>query len=255
MTPFKAQELLGRVMDIMETLMAEEGDLGIRELAERCRTSKSTIHRILLSLKEKGWVYQDEETQNYRIGVRFLLFADEWRSRLELVRLSGPIMEDLVDETGQTAILSLLEENHAVCLHKVESKNAIKLVSRIGGHTPLHATATGKTLLAFAPERLQARLLLQPLRAYTPMTITSPTELSAELERIRARGYATSIEEVDAGAASVGAPVRGPKGELVAGLSIAGPRFDFEDQWDQRISSVLRAAESLSRLIGERKGD
>lgn len=255
MTPFKTQELLDRVINIMETLMAQEGDLGIRELAEQCRSSKSTIHRILLSLKEKGWVYQDKETQNYRIGVRFLLLADEWRSRLELVRLSGPVMEDLVDKTGQTAILSLLEEDHAVCLHKVESQHAIKLVSRIGGQTPLHATATGKTLLAFAPGRLQARLLLQPLRTYTPMTITSPTELSVELERIRTRGYATSLEEVDAGAASVGAPVMGPKGELVAGLSIAGPRFDFQDQWDQRISSVLRAAESLSHLIGERKGD
>ncbi len=255
MTNLKAQEMVRKIIEVMETLMACEGDLGIREIAERCDASKSTVHRILLILKENGWVYQDEVSKNYRIGIRFLVFANEWRTQLELVRQSAPIIEDLVEKTRQTAILSVIEEDRAVCLHKVESRNAIKLVSRIGEKTPLHATATGKALLAHASKSLQEEILTGDLRSFTPFTITSPILLREEMARIREKRYAISVEEVDPGAASIGVPILGRKGQLIAGLSIAGPRFDFEGRFEEFIPLVVEAASAIAALIqGGEKG-
>ncbi|MCF7935890.1 MAG: IclR family transcriptional regulator [Synergistales bacterium] len=250
----RSGEHVMKMVSIMEILMATERDIGVREIAERCGSSKSTIHRILVILKKRGWVYQDEETGNYRIGVRFLTLADEWRRGLQLVRSGSPVMLELVERLQQTTLLSMISGESAVCLHKCESPNALKMVARVGKQTPLTAAATGKVLLAFAPEAFRRRVLSRPLVSYTPATITDPECLREELKEIGLHGYAVSVEEVDPGAGSIAVPVHLPDSEYPAALTIAGPRFDYEgrERLDALVPVVLEAGECIaSRLPGK----
>ncbi len=240
---------------ILTTLNKYEGDVGIREIAAECGVPKSSLHRMLQALKEEGWVYQGGEDNNYRIGLRLLVLASQSRLRMGLVKQLHPIMKRISDFCGQTVILSVLEGKQTVCLHTIESNKRIRVDSQVGSKGSLHAGASGKALLAFAPRELCEEILNGSLKSYTPFTITEPGRLRTELEKIRKNRYAVSIEELDPGAAAIAVPILDQRGELVAGLSIAGPRFDFEGKELEWSKEMLRLAESaLENPLDEKGG-
>lgn len=245
-------QLVEKITDLLELLADSDSGIGVRELARLSGIPRNTVSRLLASLQEEGWAFHDPLTDKYRIGLRLLSFANRWRLNLEIVHQSMPVLEKLAADTRETAILSVVEDSVAGrCVNKVDSKNRIKLVSEVGSSIPLHAGASGKVLLAFLPSAVQEEVLTKPLKRFTPRTITEPGSLREELRRIRERGYAISVEEVDPGAAAIGAPILDAKGRLIAGLSIAGPRFDFEGGEFERLTPlVLNAAGEISKLLG-----
>lgn len=241
------------LLEIMETLHAHEEELSIRTLAESCSASKSTVHRLLQVLHEKGWVWQNSESKSYRIGLRFLTFANEWRFQLELLKQMDAPMRDLVDKCGQTAILNVLDGTRGICVHKVESKNPIRLASNVGQISPLHAGASGKVLLAYAPDDVRENVLNNVKReAFTPMTLVGREELVQEIALIRKNGYAISVEEIDPGATGISVPLLGSAGELIAGLTIAGVRFSFEKNMDEWIRLLQDTVSRISICKEER---
>lgn len=251
----KVNDLARAMTQILTTLYMHDGDVGIRAIAAECGVPKSSLHRMLQALKEEGWVYQGGEDDNYRIGLRLLVLASQSRLRMGLVKQLHPVMKRISEFCGQTVILSVLEGKQTVCLHTIESNKRIRVDSQVGSRGPLHAGASGKALLAFAQTELREEVLSEPLESYTPFTITEPGRLRAELEKIRKNRYAVSIEELDPGAAAIAAPILDQRGELVAGLSIAGPRFDFEGKELEWSREILRLAESALTNPANGKGD
>lgn len=229
---------------ILTTLYMHDGDVGIREISAECGVPKSSLHRMLQALKEEGWVYQGGEGNNYRIGLRLLVLASQSRLRMGLVKQLHPVMKQISEYCEQTVVLSVVDGRQTVCLHTIESNKRIRIDSQVGSRGPLHAGASGKTLLAFASPELCEEVLSEQLRSYTPFTITEPERLRRELEKIRRNGYGVSIEELDPGAAAIAVPILDQRGELVAGVSIAGPRFDFEGEELEWSREILRLAET-----------
>lgn len=237
-----------RVTKLMELLMEDGGELGIREIAERSGIPKSTVQRILDALRKSGWLVQSPRTQGYRVALRFLLFSNSWRLRQELLLQAGEVMSELCERSGQTVLLLVLDGVHGICLNKVEPARTIKLVADVGKTFPLHAAACGKILLAYAPEELKEKIYSSPLKQYTPKTITEVDVLKKEMADIRARRCAVSVEELTSGAAELAVPILDREENLVAGLSIAGPLFEVARN-REGLEEMLRCA--ASRIIGE----
>ncbi|MDR1730590.1 MAG: IclR family transcriptional regulator [Synergistaceae bacterium] len=234
-----------RIVTLIETLMETEDDMGIRDIARRVGIPKSTVQRLLNSLEEEGWVAQDAKTQRYRIALRFLVFAETWRLKLELTRRARGVMDELCAQSHQTILLLVQDGTRGVCLHRTEPERTIKLVAEVGKTFALHAAACGKILLAFSPAALQEKILASTLFSYTPMTLTEPSLLKEEIEKIRRRGYALSFEEMTPGAAEIAVPLQDTRGNLVAALSMAGLRFDIE----AHLPDFLLLLQNASRCI------
>ncbi len=236
-----------RIMAIVETLMSSEQNMGIREIADLSGVPKSSVQRLLAALEENGWVAQDPDTQNYRIGLRMLIFANTWRLRLELVRQSREVLKELCIESGQTVLLLVRDGLSGICLNKVEPGRALKLVADVGKTFPLYAAACGKILLSYSSPSLQERVLSSPIQAFTPSTITDPEALRNEIRNIREKGYALSYGEMTSGAAEIAIPLLDTDGNVLAALSIAGPCFQMEGRLEEH-RHLLRKA--VAKILG-----
>ena len=233
------------IMVLIEALLADGGEIGVRELASRTGVPKSTVQRFLSSMQDNGWVTQDHRTQGYRIGYKLLSMANSWRLRLELTRQSEDVMRSLCDQSHQTVLLLVQDGYSGICQNKVEPQRSIKLVAEMGHIFPLHAGACGKILLTYALEPLRKHILYSPLPSYTPKTITDPKILQAEIDKIRALCYATSVEEMTVGAAEISVPLLNADGSLIAALSIAGTKFDVEPQFVTFEKMLRTAAQTI----------
>jgi DNA-binding IclR family transcriptional regulator len=156
-------------------------------------------------------------------------------------------MDELCQQSHQTILLLVQEGIKGVCLHKVEPESTIKLVADVGKTFPLHAAACGKILLAFASPSLQEKILASPLERYTKTTITTQDLLKNEIEEIQQKGYAISFEEMTPGAAEIAVPLLDAEENLIAALSIAGPRFDMEDNLEEFEKLLKDAANRILR--------
>jgi IclR family transcriptional regulator, acetate operon repressor len=154
-------------------------------------------------------------------------------------------------QTEETVNIAVLEDGDVVNIHQVNLSTNRVTVDWLGSHTPLHATSSGKVLLAGARPEARAARLAQPLAAYTSATITRVESLLEELDAVAARGYAVAIEELEEGLTAVAAPIHGPDGEVVASVSVSGPSYRLEpERLDEVGALVVRAASDISRRLG-----
>jgi DNA-binding IclR family transcriptional regulator len=170
---------------------------------------------------------------------------------LDLVRTARPILEDLADRTRETVNLGVLSGDAVVYIDQVTGTRSIVAVSWVGRRTPLHCTSNGKVLLAFLGDKERDRLLAGPLDNPTPRSVVKPADLRTQLEEVRVRGYAQTMEELEEGLNAVAAPVRRGDGEVVAALSVSGPAFRMRPVDLPRVGRlVMEAASSISRRMG-----
>lgn len=199
----------------------------LEELSIACNITKKSLLPILNSLEKKGWINEDHNTNTYSIGMKLLFFSRKNKLDLELVRQLAPAMDHLSKECNQTVELNILDGLSCVCLHKVEPEKSICIASRVGRQGPLHAGATGKVLLAFAKDSVKDAVLASPLTRYSENTITDLQLLVAELSCIKRQRFAQSVEELDPGAGAVAVPLLNDNGNLIAGISIIGTKFNY----------------------------
>jgi len=161
-----------------------------------------------------------------------------------------PELESLAAETGETATLEVLAEGRALILSEVTGQHLVTVAAEIGTLWPLHATSTGKILLAGLPSEERLALLEAPLERYTNATITDVEELERDLEIVTARGFALAIEELEVGAGAVACAVRDSANETVGAISLGGPTSRLDRQRLESFGSrLLAAAERLAKSL------
>ncbi len=213
------------------------------EVARELGVHRSTALRLLATLERHGMVERDQRTARYRLGRRLPQLASVVTGELDLRSVARPVCEDLATAAGETATLDVLVGDVIVPIEQATASTSVVSVNWLGRRTPVHGTASGKAILAFAAGPVRERLLSLPLDALTPHTITIREELEAQLEEVRRAAVAHTHEELEVGLDAVAAPVFGPEGEVVAALDVSGP------------SHRLRAAFELDRLTRERAAD
>lgn len=241
----RALDSIDTVLDILESLENSGASNSVRKIAEDTGITKSTVHRILQDLSSIGWAYQDTTDKNYYIGLKFLAFANEWRMNIGLVKQFDPILREISEKCGQTSFINIIDGEKTFCLHKVESNNIVRVASEIGKEHLFYAGASGKLLLAFAPEWLVKKILSAPLEAFTPFTITDPDIIREQLNEIRNNGYCASVEEVDPGVAAISVPSINKEENIILSVSVAGTRFDYERDHKRWLLSLQEATQSI----------
>jgi DNA-binding IclR family transcriptional regulator len=222
------------------------------EIESNVRMSKNQVFRSLKSLEDFG-LLRMEPSGHYRVTplIFQLTAAADLDTPLEEIAL--PVMEHLQAATDETVNLCSLIDGQAVIVARKDSKHAVRLSTKLGQRTSLHAGASPKAMLAFLPVEEQERVLsmLPVLPRYTQRTISNSDELRLELQRIRNCGYSISDEDVEEGARGVGAPIFGPRGEVVGAISVGGPvsRVSY-DKIEYFAEQVVKAARKISRMLG-----
>lgn len=242
--------VLGKV-DLLLDQLAQSGERSAAELAEILDEPRSSVYRLLLSLRALGMVERSEARGRFRLGLRFLSLAAAVQSRFDERRAALPVMEHLHDLTGETVFLTIRRDFAGVCVERIEGRRVQVLALRVGGSLPLHQGAAPRVLLAWdSPTFWDEYIAAGPLEAATARTITDPAALRAEIETIRQRGYAISDEDVTEGIAALGAPIFDYKG-IRAALSVAGVRpAILGDSMDAVLEPLLDGAREISRSLG-----
>ncbi len=243
-----------RALDILELLSMSGESLGVSEIARQLGLNKSTTHRILGILLERGYVDRSGRDARYRAGLRMVDLASVRLHELELKAEAYPVLSDLNRRTGFSAHMAILDGNQAVYIEKIDSPSRLRLYSQIGRRIPLHCTALGKVLLAGLPDRVLEPLLSRlVLSACTHRSRTTAEDLRAELDQVRRLGWATDDEEHEQAVRCVAAPVRDYRNRVVAAVSLSGPAVDLSlspDQWP--VKAVLSASRTISERMGAR---
>lgn len=240
--PSSGTEAATRVADVLLLFMSGSEALGVSEISRRLGLSKAVVHRILSSLASRGLVVSDKGSRSYRLGPAAAALGARALAGLDLRRVALPVLRRLQRETGETTTLSELVGTARVYLDQVPSLKEIKMTVEIGRPFPLHAGASSKAILAFAPPELREHVLAGPLERLTPLTPTGRSELEAELARIRESGTAVSHGERQRGAGSVAAPVIGGDGYAVGSISVCGPVDRFDEETVERMRPLVRNA-------------
>ena len=210
-----------RTLELLEALAAG-GPRGLVELARELDIPKSSLHGLLRTMTQRGWVETDATGTRFGLGVRALQVGAAYLDSDDTLGLVNATLDALADRFGETVHLGRLDGPNIVYIAKRESAHPLRLFSAIGRRLPAHATALGKALLAQRPDAEVDRLLDWPLPSLTPHTLTTPEALHAELARVREHGWAEDHEENTEGimCLAVAVPLRRP---AVDAISVSVP--------------------------------
>lgn len=238
---------VAKAVMIIETIHKARRSMSIKELSDELAMPKPTLHHLMATLVEAGFLSQDSVTRAYNIGLHLVEIGQAYLEQLDLRKIARPFLERLSIEVQETVHLLILDQSEVVYIEKVEDLNqegTLRCSSFIGRRVSAYSTAAGKTLLAFLPTAdLQSYLKGRILHPKTEHTITSADLLLEELRKIREERYAIDRQENEVGLQCVAVPVFDRGGRCIAALSISGPvnRVSLE-----RIESALKSAAELT---------
>ncbi|QJF51746.1 IclR family transcriptional regulator [Roseobacter ponti] len=214
----------------------------------------ATTHRILTTLQKHGFVTFDEDRQDWIIGIEAYRIGMSFMNRTNLTEVSRPVMRSLMEKTGETANLAIPDGGEVVFVGQVETLNPIRAFFARGTRTSMHASGTGKAILAALPEdRMRKILMASGLTAFTDNTLVTPAEFFADLEKTRARGWSYDREERYLGMSCIGSVIYDEHQEPCGGVSISGPSTRFDDLRVPELgATVAEAAAEITFLIGGR---
>lgn len=246
-----------RAIAILEFLAEENKGCGITIISKATGLHKSTVHRLLGTLMNKGYVEKDIENDNYRLGTKILYLASSVLDRMDIRNVSRPYITELSEQTKEVVHLSILDGDEAVYIDKVESSrpNSVRMHSQIGKRVPLYCTAVGKALLSkFGDEKVKELIGKNKFIKFMPNTIDNVEDFIKALEKVNELGYAMDDMEHEEGIRCIAAPIYNRKGMVVAAVSLSGPMFYItEERLPQLREKILKTSEDISYQLGYTK--
>ncbi len=237
--PVDATQTTIRVIEALKDL----NGAGVSALSERLDLPTSTVHDHLRTLHENEFVIKRDG--EYEVGARFLEIGGYARSNRDVYQIAEPEIQKLASKTGEHANLMIEEFGRGVFFLKVKGEDAFELDTHVGKRVNLQTTGLGKAILAHLPEERVDRIIEEHgLPEITSDTVTDRQELEAELAQVREQGYAVDDEERIPGVRCVAAPILGDEGEVIASVSVTGPKSGMQgERFEQEIPDlVLRTA-------------
>lgn len=239
-----------RALSVLE-ILAAHGEAGVTEVAAELGVHKSTAFRLVAVLESRGFVEQLVDRGKYRLGFGVVRLAGAAAAQLDIAQQGRPVCEALAADLEETVNVAILDSDRAVNISQARGPAALSTHNWVGQGTPLHATSSGKVLLAYAPDAVRKGALSRELQRFTPATLTDPEQLREHLDRIVEQGWGSTVEEYEAGLNAVAAPVRDADGSVIAALSVSGPSFRMDVKDFPRLARrVASGADELSRRLG-----
>jgi DNA-binding IclR family transcriptional regulator len=240
-----------RAVSVLE-ILAQRGEAGVSEVAADIGVHKSTAFRLLAALEDRELVEQTQERGKYRLGFGILRLASAVPGQLDVTHQARAVCEQLAAQLGETVNIAVRRSHFVVNIDQARGPSAVAAHNWVGELTPLHATSSGKVLLAHMTADERRKLLTSSgLARLTPHTVTSQRELETQLEMVERDGYAASIEELEEGLNAIAAPVRDHTGGVIAALSVSGPVYRFTEERIRDVTTdVVAAAAAVSHRMG-----
>lgn len=230
---------VARALQVLQAFSYEQPVLGVSELARTLDMGKSSVHRILSTLAEQGFVVKTDDDR-YRLGLKLHELGQLVVSTLELRTVAHAPLERLHAETGETVHVAVLDGTDAIYVHRIESERTLQTFARVGRRVPAYTTSSGKCLLAFGDQESVDAVVRAGLKRIGPRSITTEKALRETLRAIRANGFAVSVEENQKGVLSIGAPVFGHDRSCVAAVSMAAPTIRTGTDKVPRLTRLVR---------------
>lgn len=245
---------IGRVFAILGAI-GDSGQIGISELSQRLGMSKTTVHRVIQTLKALGYVTQEVETERYRLTIRLFELGAKALESVDLVREADVEMRRIGEATREAVHLGAFDEDAIIYIHKIDADYGLRMQSRIGRRNPLHSTAIGKVLLAWM-DPADAREVLSHVefRKSTQKTLSSAEAVLNILPHVREQGYGEDNEEQEEGLRCLAVPVFDRFGRVIAGLSISFPTMRCgADTKSHYVALLRKSGLAISTRLGYRE--
>lgn len=243
---------IDRAFDILEALSTENKGLPLVEISNRVSLHKSTVHRILATLIERGYVEKCPQNGYYKVGVKLLELCSVYLNGLELKTEAQPLLRELARIYMQPVHLAVLDNGEVVYIDKIENINSIRLYSSIGKRVPIYCTALGKILVTPLSNDEIVRMLDQKeIKKYTNNTKIDVNEILNDIYIAKTKGYAVDNEEFQTGVVCISAPIYDYRGKIIAAISISGSKNIFTKDKEEEIAmKVMETAKKISYRMG-----
>ncbi|WP_067719449.1 IclR family transcriptional regulator [Nocardia yamanashiensis] len=245
-----AVQSVDRALTALE-IVAKLGAAGVTEIAAELGVHKSTVSRLIAVLEARGYVEQLSERGKYRLGFTIVRLAGSTSAHMDLPRQSQDVCDELAARVGETTNIAILDSDRIINVVEAVGSAGVALRTWVGQSCPVHATSSGKALLAELPAADLRGRLAKRLDSFAPNTITELPVLRAQLEQVRAQGWAACEEELEIGLNAVAAPIRDSEGRIIAALSVSGPSYRMPAQ---RFPEIAQQAIASARVISRRLG-
>lgn len=235
------------------SIVADHPNLGVSDLAERADLNTSRAFRLLSTLAAHGLIQRNGEPATYKLGTQALVLGIAAGRQIDLAAAAQAPLMQLAEALNEACQVRVRETDESVCIARVESTHVVRVHGTIGNRRPLHVGASGKLLLAYAPEQEREVILARHLRSYTKETRIDADRLRAELDEIRAQGHALSQGEATNGVVALAVPIMSTSAHALAalGVSIVASRYDAAALPDI-LSHLQQTSRKISHLLGHK---
>jgi len=242
---------VAKVFRIVELLVTKK-EYELKELSRLLNMQKTTVHRMLLTLQDLGYVKQNPRNRNYQATIKFFELGQNVIRNIQLIDIARTHMVELSKRVDENVNLGILNGVDAVCVDRVEGQNPLKVDQPIGSRYPAYVSAFGKAMLAFLPDHELNQILGDhKIVKFTNKSHKTIASLKIDLKTCRERGYALDDEEAIAGIRCIGAPIFDHTDKVIAGISVAAPAFRLDKKRQSlTIPLVKKTASFISSDLG-----
>lgn len=247
-----------RALDILLTLYYNGEEMGISEIGRKLDIHKSTVHRTLATLENKGFVYQNTNTNRYWLGTKIYAMGLLIGEKLSLADLIKPYSIELFNEFKEVINVSILDKDiydnykTVIILKESDTRNVLSVNPNVGSSSDIHVSSVGKCLMAFSKDIDLSGISEKSLIGYTENTFTNWEDLLRELEIIKKNGYAIDNEELEIGLFCIGAPILDKNGSAIAAISMSGPTARMKgNNFEQKIIRLIEVSQEISYALKE----
>ncbi|MFN5061529.1 MAG: IclR family transcriptional regulator [Pseudomonadota bacterium] len=231
---------VSHALDVIEELCKAAGEVGVTELSKRLKLHKNNVFRLLATLELRGYVDQNKETEDYRLGVKALQMGQSYLAQSTLVGRGTPILKDLSEAIGETVSLVTLQSGNVQFPISIESKRPVKVAPRVAVSYPAKLNAAGRLLTAQLPDAA----LVEILASNTVQDVAIKTQLA----ELRTSGQIVDRGAIEADVVSICRVIRGNNNEVVGAIEVLAPQY--RAKVDALMPKIEEAATQLSMALG-----
>jgi DNA-binding IclR family transcriptional regulator len=248
--------VISKAIHVLDLLLPQgsEKEMSVTEISRELAMPVQSVHRILASLREHGFVAQNTKTKKYKLGLSIMKYGFLMHDSLMLRSVARPFMEELCEKTRETVYLATRENSEGVYIDSIDSPQILKISEPIGLRLPLFIGASNRVILAYLPKKTRDHLLTDVNWSAIPSLKPLTREhIEQELDAIRAQGYAVTSGEATEDTTGIGAPIFSYDNAVIGSLNCAGPSVRFKGRNLEKISALTkRYADLISEELGFR---
>ncbi|WP_142825873.1 IclR family transcriptional regulator [Planococcus soli] len=246
-----SSKTVDKALSILDAFTVETPTWGLRELSRQIDMNHTIVHRILTTFEDKGYLYCNPETKKYELGIKFIELNNVVEEHLNISSIIQPIMKEIALKTGESVVLTILNEEEGVFVKIVESEQKVRFAESVGKRSSLYIGASHKVILAYLPLEIQHSIVDEGV-AHSAKHIKSKETFLRHLERVREQGWCYSEGETFDDVAACSVPLFDNKYQILGSLSIAGPKYRLsQEQSEEKLPILQEHVKKLNAILGK----